>query len=204
MAEFEHMSFKVPKDHRWPSRKGWNVFVADRGAVRFHCPRTWIIKPQEGGSVQFRDRPEPDDNCLLEISVIHLNPDMVWVDLPLEDLLRDMNKDDGRNVTWEPAIHPKRHDCDLVTLRGTFIDPNEKRLAFSHACLGYNNFIMPFITYVYWADDQGRFGPIWEEVLRSMRIGEAVTFRGPLEPGRGLEQATQDARRWWETHGPGS
>ena len=55
---------------------GYNIFVADRGAVRFDFPRDWIIEPGENGSIKFHDKKPPDDDCTLQITVMYL-PDGV-------------------------------------------------------------------------------------------------------------------------------
>ena len=46
--------------------------------------------------------------------------------------------------------------------------------------------IQPFITVDYWPEDAQRFAPVWDEVVRSHRVGEFVTDarRGPKKRGR--------------------
>src|SRR2546430_2888448 len=99
MGEWTEERLRMPKEHGWQAKPGYSVFVADRGAARFNIPSGWKLKPTEGGSIQFRNKPEPDDDALLEISVMHLNPQVVWADLPLDEfLLKSQPPDDDRKL----------------------------------------------------------------------------------------------------------
>jgi hypothetical protein len=33
---------------------------------------------------------------------------------------------------------------------------------------------MPLFTMDFWLDDMDRFGPVWDEVIRSLRLGDMV------------------------------
>ena len=46
MAHWEKRTFKLPEHHGWTATEGFNVFIADRGAVRLNYPQDWVIKPQ--------------------------------------------------------------------------------------------------------------------------------------------------------------
>src|SRR5690349_13517915 len=71
-------TLKLKKNHGWQSRPGYNIFVADRGAVRFDFPRSWIIEPGENGSIKFHDKKPPDDDCTLQITVMYLPDGVDW------------------------------------------------------------------------------------------------------------------------------
>lgn len=187
MVDRPQQTLRVPKGHNWIARRDEMIFVADRGAARFNYPRTWVMKFQEGGSIQFRDRPEPDDDALLEISVMHLNPEapIVWAEIPLEATLRQMRLNaDDRDLTPGAPVTIERPNLDLVWVESTFMDPNEKRPAVDRALLAYNNFVMPFITMVFWEDQRDRFAPVWDRMLETLHVGEPVTLRGPSRKER--------------------
>lgn len=193
MADWQQQSFRMPKGHHWSARPNEMIFVADRGAVRFNYPRTWVMVPQPGGSFQFRDRPEPDDDALLEISVMRLNPDMNWADLPLEDFLRSVHfKDDKRGLRPGEMVNVEGPNIELTWIESTFTDPNENRAAVDRALLGFNNNVMPYVTMVFWEDQRNRFAPVWDRVLETLHVGEPVTVRGPSRKER-----RDAARQFW-------
>ena len=39
-------TLKLKEGHGWKSRPGYSIFVADRGAVRFDFPKTWVMEPE--------------------------------------------------------------------------------------------------------------------------------------------------------------
>jgi hypothetical protein len=63
------------------STAGCNVFVADRGAVKFDFPREWVIAPGDD-SINLHDKAPPDDDCVLAVSYLRLPP-IDWSGLPL-------------------------------------------------------------------------------------------------------------------------
>ncbi len=50
MAKWEQQTYKIPKNHNWHAKPGYNVFVADRGAVRFSIPSGWKVNIDEHGT----------------------------------------------------------------------------------------------------------------------------------------------------------
>src|SRR4051812_33266125 len=68
-------TFKLPAnlDLGPLAKPGYNVFIADRGAVGFCYPKDWIVRPGKS-SIEFHDREPPDDDCVLQVSVHRLPP----------------------------------------------------------------------------------------------------------------------------------
>jgi hypothetical protein len=58
--------------------------VADRGAVRFDFPDTWVLKMGER-TVCLYGREPPDDDCRLEVSFTRLPP-IDWSGMPVAEL----------------------------------------------------------------------------------------------------------------------
>jgi hypothetical protein len=53
-----------------------------------------------------------------------------------------------------------------------FIDTQaEPREAFSRTCVGLGSNIQCLITFDYWADQAEQLTPIWDEVIRSLKLG---------------------------------
>lgn len=176
MTGWKKSVHKLPNDHRWEAKPGNNVFVGDRGAIRLDIPEDWIIEPTTD-SIVFLDKQPPDDDCRLQVSVIHLPPGIDWSDLPLTMLLDEVVlQDDPRGLTVRPGVKiVQRSNLELAWIEATFIDPNEKREARTRACLARGNDVQALITFDYWPEHRQRFVPVWNEVLRTLRLGEYVS-----------------------------
>src|SRR5690349_485751 len=85
----------MKKDHGWRAKPGHKIFVADRGAVRFDIPATWVVQPGDD-SIRITDRHPPDDDCLLQLSVMYLRADVNWSGLPLRIIIEDIVKNPER------------------------------------------------------------------------------------------------------------
>jgi hypothetical protein len=94
---------KLRDRHYWTAQPGCNVFVADRGAVRFDFPQEWVIVPGSD-SINLHDKPPPDDDCVLAVSYLRLPP-VDWSGLPLASLVEQTTKDDTRPVYERGGYH---------------------------------------------------------------------------------------------------
>ena len=179
-------TFKIPENllagQEFAVKPGFNVFIADRGAVGFYYPKDWIVLPTKD-SIGLHDREPPDDDCALRVSVMRLPPVKGgWSQLPLSRLIRETVKMDRRNVTQVGQIvEERRPELDLAWAEMRFIDPNEQRPARSRCCLARANLVQPLITMDMWEADLDRFGPVWDEVLRSLKVG--IELPGPPRVG---------------------
>lgn len=184
MAIWEEKTFKLPRDHGWQSRPGHNVFVADRGAVRFDFPETWLVKPQET-SVRFHDTEPPDDNCTMEITVSYLKQNIDWSGIPVSRLARELRKHDDRNLLRQgEVVDVQRPDLELSWFETRWIDPQEGRAAESRLALARRGTIQLLITYDYWFDDEDWAAPVWDIVLETLRMGVPIADprKGPSAP----------------------
>ena len=166
-------------DHTWKAPPGYNVFVADRGAVRFNVPTDWVVA-SASDCIELHDRPAPDDDCRLAVSYLRLPP-LDWSELPLSQLLTAIAENERRNVlTRGEIVTVPRNDLELAFMEIHFVDLKETREAFSRIALargqqpaGEAN-LQALITFDFWADDAARFDPIWAEVMRSIQLGRYV------------------------------
>jgi len=172
--KWEKHSFKLPAQHGWKAKPGYKIFVADRGAVRFDFPEDWVVVPGKD-SIGLHDRRPPEDEVVLKVSVMHLPPIKGgWGQLPLENLVREAVRHDSRGSTGGDDIRTvQRGALELAWTEVRFIDPNEKRPALSRTCLARARNIQPLITMDFWETDVEKFGPVWDEILRSLRVGVA-------------------------------
>ena len=173
MTKWKKELFKLHPKHRWTPKPGYRIFVADKGAVRFSFPQAWVMVTDQR-SIQFYDRQPPDDDCRLEVSVMYL-PARDWTGLPLSKLVQEVVDGDHRDVLGRGEIHDmRRPGLELAWTEIRFIDPDEQRAARSRICLARRDNIQPLITFDFWADDAARLGTVWNEVLRSLQLGEYV------------------------------
>jgi hypothetical protein len=158
------------QEHNWQSQPGTRIFVAGRGAVRFDFPEDWHFEQQEN-SFQFLDKKPPDDDCRLEVSY-NLLPVGNWAEFPLVSLLRQVIEEDPRQPDEVGEIvQLKRQTARIVWTQIQFIDPQEKRPAYSRIAIGLGSGVQCLITFDYWSDDAERFLPVWDVVLSSLVLG---------------------------------
>ncbi len=173
--KWEQRHLQLRPDHTWKSNPGYKIFVAGRGDVRFDVPSDWHFEPGES-SVKFFDRPPPDDDCRLEVSYLKLNPQIDWSGYPLEKLLKDaiIPGEMRKPHTRSGFIRVKRDDLEAVWYQIHFLDTDEWREACTRACLARGANVQPLITLDYWLDDAPRVEPVWDEVLRTLQLGQYV------------------------------
>jgi len=180
MRGWEKRTYKLDGNYKWKAKPGYQIFVADWGAVRFDFPHGWISVPQEGGSIRFCDREEPDNDAALEVSVMHLAP-IDWSGLSMAYLLKELKGGiEGRGtIVWRgEVVEEKRNDLEIAWNSTRWIDPNENREACSFSCLARRKTTQIFLTFDYWLDDEPRFGTVWRDVLDSLVLGEQVPGMG--------------------------
>ncbi len=176
MSDWNRSVHKLPDNHQWQAKPGYNIFVGDAGAIRFDIPEDWIVEPASD-AIKFYDKQPPDDDCLMQVSVFHLPPGLDMSELPLPQLFGDtVLKDEDRDMTVRGRVKQfQRPNLEMIWVEAQFTDPNENREARSRSCLARGNDIHALITLVYWPEHRQRFVPIWNEVLRTLRLGEYVS-----------------------------
>lgn len=163
-------TLKLKKNHGWRCRPGYRILVLDRGAVRFDVPAGWVLK-MDPVSVKLFDGEPPDDDCRLEVSFNRLPP-ADWSGFPLEQALRGSIAGDPRGLTETgAAVTINRHDLRLVWFETAFDDPAEHRPARSRFLLAIGNNVQCLITLDFWEADAARLTPVWDELVRTLRLG---------------------------------
>ena len=174
MAKWKKDQLRLARDHVWKAKPGYQIVVLDRGAVRFDVPQGWVIGPGEG-AVELRDRPSPDDLCLIQASVLYAPPGIDWQGLPLAELF-EAATDVGHQevIARGPAQFEERPGLALAWRETRYVDPGEDREAHSRTLVARGAGIHAVITMSWWPEDTARFAPIWDEVLRSLQLGVYV------------------------------
>ena len=195
MSNMEMRSFDLPEDHGWKAKPGNRIFVADRGAMRFEVPNTWILEmPKDSRSFQFYDKkPIADADIRIDARVMYLaaaHPSVDWAEVrpwnepPIAEWLAKNIARDPRGPTrvTEP-LTIRLNETTTTWAEMDFVDPVEKRPAHTRLCYAMKTSValMSIIAMDFWYDDAQRARTVWNEVLGTLRLGEYVEspFRGP-------------------------
>jgi hypothetical protein len=100
VAHWNTRELRMADDHGWRCKPGYSIFVADRGAVRFDVPSSWVVQVDAAG-VKIHDKQPPDDDARIQLSVFYPPPAVDWTDLPLATLLADALAGRGRAAEIE-------------------------------------------------------------------------------------------------------
>ena len=173
MTDWTKEELRLKKNHTWKAPHGYRVFVADRGAVRFNIPQEWVIEP-DSDSIKFYDGKPPDDNSRLACSYIRLPP-IDWSGLALSELIKVATEGDERHLTRSgEVINKDQADLEVAWADYSFVDPVEKRQAYTRMCIARGSNIQALITLDYWAEDRGKIEGVWAEVIRSLQLGRYI------------------------------
>ncbi|HLX65275.1 MAG TPA: hypothetical protein VKX17_28660 [Planctomycetota bacterium] len=175
MPKWQKKTFKLKPNHGWTAKPGNNIFAADRGALKFEFPSSWLIKPGKDGEIQFRDKPEPDDNATLAASVNYLNDRIDWSGVPLLEMIRDLAKHDKRKPFFiGDAIEIRKRHLHAAWTEIHFMDPNEKREAHGRMCVAVQSNVQVLITFDFWHSDRERMIPVWNDVMETLVVGDYI------------------------------
>ena len=183
MAKGSKKSVQSKGFRGWKAKPGYKIFVADRGAVRFDFPAEWVFDPGTAGSpATFHDKQPPDDSCRLQMTLFRLPPGIDWTDLPLDRQLAEaLAHGDPGHLSQGPIIGVDRPGLEIVWTEVRRIDEREQRESRSRHLLARGSNLQPFITLDFWPEDAERLEPVWDEVVRSLRLGQYVAdpMHGP-------------------------
>ena len=181
MTRWSKNTRKLRKNHGWTARPGCRIFVADRGAVRFQFPGSWVVSP-DPDSVKIRDKPHPDDDCTLAVSYLRL-PHIDWSGLPLASLVETATQGDERPIHyWGNVVEAARGGVEIAWREMHFIDPTARREARSRLALARRGGIQALITFEFWESDLRRCKRVWDLVLATIELDDYIQdpTRGPI------------------------
>jgi len=167
---------KLKDNHTWKAPNGYVVFVADRGAVSFNMPEKWQVMKFE--PVEIYDAVPPNDNVRLSMSYWRLPQGIDWSGLPQDQLLLSSikTKRHEREGLLETSTISKfaRTDLEILWVQSKFLDPVEKREAYSRVSIARGWDVQVLITFDFWVTDQARVKGVWQEVMRSLQLGRVI------------------------------
>jgi hypothetical protein len=167
----EKESLRLKDRHGWKARPGYLICVIDRGAIRFDYPEGWHLS-DDSDSLSIRDRPEPDDNCVLAVSQMHL-PRSLADRVALKQLVQASIRDDNREILERKEVIevPRGDGVELAYAELRHVDPTVQRQAVSRVAVARGSGVYCLLTFDFWADDMVKYDPVWEEALRSLTLG---------------------------------
>lgn len=153
--------------------------MAERGAVRFDYPDTWVAVPDET-SISFYDREPPDENCRLTVSVMQLGA--VGGRAPrLSILLESMLQGEEPVGTNGPIQEVRVGEIDVAWRELRFIDTALGREARSRTGVARQGTLQCLLTFDYWADAAERCVWAWATVLETLALDRSITGARPDE-----------------------
>lgn len=168
-------SFRLTDKHGWKSKPGHAICVIDRGAIRFDYPPGWDVSVEDI-QINIRDRPQPDDNCVLSVSRMHI-PTELADQVPVSELAQGATSTEDEGELLETKVVAPGLRADGVEMAYTethYIERKENKAAFVRLAVARGAGVYCLITFNFWAEDLVKFDPVWKEALRSLTIGWEV------------------------------
>ncbi len=171
-------TYTLPENHGWRSQPGYQIFVANRGEVRFDYPEHWTIDPQ--APITFRDHEPPADTCRLRLFVYKPARRREGEEPPIQEVLQDLtelaaaeseDEDPGYALGRGEVVVVEREDLELAWRQSRYFNPYKEREVLSRSCAARANGVLPLIIFDFPADKLSLFDPIWTEILRSLQVG---------------------------------
>jgi hypothetical protein len=172
---------KMAENHSWEAPDGYKIMVIDRGAVSFNFPENWIVAKLEP-HLELHDAEPPDDEARLSVSFWRTPPGIDWTDLPLAPLLAKASEGSKLEIlARSEIIRFPRADLEIVWTEHRFMDPVEKREAYSRIAMARGWDVHVLITFDFWVSDAEKLAPMWDEALRSLQLGRTIA-----DPSKGV------------------
>jgi hypothetical protein len=170
-------------NHTWRCTPGYQICVIGRGDIQFEYPQGWHVVPTDN-SIKVHDRPPPDDDCVLEVSVLRFPP--LREDRPsIYMLLQEGLLKSGHFIPAEEIQEVQREDVQIVWAEYRKMDEQANREAVWRHGFGHmetlNGHLYAILTFGFWPELREKFHPLWEHVLKTLIMGRYVEdpTRGP-------------------------
>jgi hypothetical protein len=173
--QFVKTTLKMKDNHTWKAPPGYKIVMLDRGVVSFNIPLEWVVAKTEP-NFEMNDKAPPDDDARVSVSYWQTPPGIDWSGLPLLPLLVDATKESRANDILDQGeiIRSPRSDIEIVWREQRFLDPVEKREAYTRIAVARGFDVQALITSDFWVSDQERLVPIWAEILNSLQLGRYI------------------------------
>jgi len=172
-GQWQKKTLRLKDNHTWKAPKGYKIVVVDRGAASFNIPEHWHLAKLE--PLELLDKEPPNDNARLTVTVWHLPPGVDWTALPLGPLLAQATEGVHEHIlARSEVVTSPRTDLELAWTEHRFLDPQEKREAYSRIAVARGFDVQILATFDFWVDEAKQYLPVWHEVLRSLQLGRKI------------------------------
>lgn len=172
-GNIQKKTLKLKDNHSWTAPAGYKILVLDRGAVSFNIPEAWFVAKFE--PIEIHDAKPPDDNARISVSFWQFPPGIDWTGLPLAPLLSKATEGSKLEILERSEVFTSpRTDLEMVWAQHRFMDPVEKREAYSRFAFARGWDVQVLITFDFWVSDLEKSDPVWDEVLRSLQLGRVI------------------------------
>jgi hypothetical protein len=171
MSRWEKRTLKMDSKHTWRATPGHKLCVMNQGALQIEYPEGWIIKP-EGQSLSLHDREPPDDDMVLQVSVLQFPPLKETRPGVKELLLQSIGR--GHAVAEDDVrVHPRK-DVMIVWLEYREIDSKEQREAVWKHGVCHTGTIYGILSFGHWPDKEEEATQFWEHLLNTLIMDRFV------------------------------
>ena len=199
LSRYKKTTVKMPENHGWTCAEGYNVFVANRGDVRFEFPESFI-NSEKDDAILLHDKPVPHDSCRISLSVwrLPIEAGMAMMrDVPIRQLVAqttdpDLHEERSREREAEgETVFPREDPGEITTgQRGNFewgtrqwrwhdttAEPGPRWVVCRHVQARAPN-VMALISFEYYEDRADDFAPAFDHLMETLRIAQPVTMDG--------------------------
>ncbi|MDQ2730400.1 MAG: hypothetical protein M3Y56_01970 [Armatimonadota bacterium] len=169
-GRWKKVGYKIAKNHGWRAKEGNIAISIGRGDLMFEVPRDWICIPTET-SLKVHEKQPPDDDIVLEVSVIYAPP-RDWSDLPLPVLLQGILSNNGKPVRAEAIVQVKRPALQYAWTEYREFHEKEQREAIWRSCVARGGYLHGLITYGFWPEALELADKVWKDVLDSLQMSQ--------------------------------
>ena len=195
-------TLKLPDNHGWTAAEGYQVFVANKGDVRFEFPAGWTFSHGKS-AVTLSDKPSPHESVRVSLTIFHLPPEAgaSWRrDTDLAELVRDTTREDasGQRDDGTTSPYPRRPASEIT--RGTgggaasthewaaiewaWLDTSDEKVGVEPRWVICRHVqvrraaLHVLISYEFYEDEAGKYARHYDHLLATLRLAEPVTLEG--------------------------
>jgi hypothetical protein len=184
------VSLPLPPKHHWKATPGYQIFVANAGAVRLEFPQGWVVKNDGKQTIYFHDRTPPDDVARLSLTVFRLPkmPANWWTDLPMEKLMRqamtgsskkDAAEDDEGPIDFSSLVVERRGGVETGWMeKRLWKDPENGKSIRCRQAIARGRRTQVLLTYDVYQDAAETLHAYWDHLLKSLRLEAPVNTDG--------------------------
>lgn len=173
--KFKRSHLKPKPNQQWKTPEGYQLFVMDGGAVHICYPTGWITRATEYGSLKLHDAEPPTDSCKMQLSYFRHPPNLPRTfNFARSVKLLEKAKVEEKHDDIQPPVISRRDGLQFGWVASKYPDSEAGRMVHSRALVVIGNCVQALITYDCWEDEVEKFAPVWDTLLKTIRLGEFI------------------------------